>query len=138
MVCCISQKPRFTLTSFISVFGNQPAVKNGARLAREQPTQPVSSNMPSPNKEAANFSCTQCRLKKLKCDRVRPHCGRCAKLSESCDYPQTRRSNVGRRKRVYELEAKLGSCTQVKFFMKAIHRSIHCCVNHHGSRNDLC
>ncbi|KAH7142910.1 binuclear zinc transcription factor [Dactylonectria estremocensis] len=63
--------------------------------------------MPSPNKEAANFSCTQCRLKKLKCDRVRPHCGRCAKLSESCDYPQTRRSNVGRRKRVYELEAKL-------------------------------
>ncbi|KAK1457365.1 binuclear zinc transcription factor [Colletotrichum cuscutae] len=39
---------------------------------------------------ANQFSCTQCRTRKL-----------------SCDYPQSRRANVGRRKRVHELEAKL-------------------------------
>ncbi|KZL80424.1 binuclear zinc transcription factor, partial [Colletotrichum incanum] len=43
----------------------------------------------------------------LRCDRIRPQCGRCARLGDSCDYPQSRRANVGRSKRVRELEAKL-------------------------------
>ncbi|KAL6406463.1 binuclear zinc transcription factor [Ilyonectria robusta] len=73
----------------------------------KKPTSSVSSIMPSQNEEAAHFSCAQCRSKKLKCDRIRPRCSRCARLSDSCDYPQSRRVNVGRRKRVHELEAKL-------------------------------
>ncbi|KAK1638757.1 hypothetical protein BDP81DRAFT_514203 [Colletotrichum phormii] len=56
---------------------------------------------------ANQFPCTQCRTRKLWCDRVRPRCGRCSRLGDSCDYPQSRRANVGRRKRVHELEAKL-------------------------------
>ncbi|EGY20859.1 binuclear zinc transcription factor [Verticillium dahliae VdLs.17] len=63
--------------------------------------------MPPQDEEATHFSCTQCRSMKLKCDRIRPRCSRCARVSADCEYPQSRRANVGRRRRVRELEAKL-------------------------------
>ncbi|EXM15463.1 hypothetical protein FOTG_16199 [Fusarium oxysporum f. sp. vasinfectum 25433] len=63
--------------------------------------------MASQNEEAALFACTKCRSMKLKCDRMKPYCGRCARRSETCDYPHSRRTNVGRTTRVRELEVKL-------------------------------
>lgn len=57
---------------------------------------------------ATPFSCRQCRLRKMKCDRVQPHCGRCIRLGDTCEYPKERRANVGRQKRVFELETKVG------------------------------
>ncbi|KAL0939654.1 binuclear zinc transcription factor [Colletotrichum truncatum] len=59
------------------------------------------------NISATPFSCHQCRYRKLKCDRIRPSCGRCVRIGDACGYPQVRRANVGRRKRVHELETKL-------------------------------
>ncbi|EXA34401.1 hypothetical protein FOVG_14382 [Fusarium oxysporum f. sp. pisi HDV247] len=63
--------------------------------------------MASQNEEAALFACTKCRSMKLKCDRMKPCCGRCSRRSEICDYPHSRRTNVGRTTRVRELEVKL-------------------------------
>ncbi|TDZ29992.1 Citrinin biosynthesis transcriptional activator ctnR [Colletotrichum spinosum] len=53
------------------------------------------------------FSCQQCRSRKLKCDRRRPTCSRCVKIGVDCEYPESRRANFGTRKRVHELESKL-------------------------------
>ncbi|WQF78576.1 Putative zn(2)Cys(6) fungal-type DNA-binding domain-containing protein [Colletotrichum destructivum] len=44
---------------------------------------------------------------KLICDHVRPQCGRCARLSDRCDYPQSRKADVGRRKQILELQTKV-------------------------------
>lgn len=57
---------------------------------------------------AAPFSCRPCRSRKMKCDRVQPRCGRCTRLKDTCEYPKERRANVGRQKRVRELESKVG------------------------------
>lgn len=57
---------------------------------------------------ATPFSCRACRSRKMKCDRVQPQCGRCTRLGDTCEYPKERRSNVGRQKRVLELETKVG------------------------------
>lgn len=57
---------------------------------------------------ATPFSCRPCRLRKMKCDRVQPRCGRCIRLGDTCEYPKERRANVGRQKRVLELETKVG------------------------------
>ncbi|RSM21058.1 hypothetical protein CDV31_000106 [Fusarium ambrosium] len=55
----------------------------------------------------SRLSCTPCRQKKLKCDRVLPQCGRCARAGEECSFPTGRKVNKGKRKQVRELEEKL-------------------------------
>ncbi|RSL64930.1 hypothetical protein CEP54_004469 [Fusarium duplospermum] len=55
----------------------------------------------------SRLSCTPCRQKKLKCDRVLPQCGRCARAGEECSFPTSRKVNKGKRKQVRELEEKL-------------------------------
>ncbi|KAH8751304.1 binuclear zinc transcription factor [Diaporthe sp. PMI_573] len=59
------------------------------------------------------FSCRPCRSRKMKCDRVQPRCGRCTRLGDTCEYPKKRRANVGRRKRVVELETKVDQLEQL-------------------------
>lgn len=57
----------------------------------------------------SRLSCTSCRQKKLKCDRVLPQCGRCARAGEEeCSFPTKRKVNKGKRKQVRDLEEKLG------------------------------
>lgn len=75
----------------------------------------MESHSSQPNDEPENrdvggalFSCQPCRSRKLKCDRVQPRCGRCTRLRDTCEYPKERRANVGRQKRVRELETKVG------------------------------
>ncbi|PKS05648.1 hypothetical protein jhhlp_008167 [Lomentospora prolificans] len=53
------------------------------------------------------LSCLACRARKLKCDRAKPSCSRCAKLRDSCEYPSSRRRNVGARKTVKDLEDRI-------------------------------
>ncbi|KAJ4236983.1 hypothetical protein NW759_000107 [Fusarium solani] len=56
----------------------------------------------------SRLSCTSCRQKKLKCDRVLPQCGRCARAGEEeCSFPTKRKVNKGKRKQVRDLEEKL-------------------------------
>ncbi|KAH8659039.1 fungal-specific transcription factor domain-containing protein [Ilyonectria robusta] len=54
------------------------------------------------------LSCTQCRTRKLKCDRSRPCCGRCIKLGDVCAYPQSRLQPVRRGNKVAESGTKTG------------------------------
>ncbi|KAL6416129.1 hypothetical protein AUP68_00342 [Ilyonectria robusta] len=58
--------------------------------------------------DVSQLSCTQCRTRKLKCDRSRPCCGRCIKLGDVCAYPQSRLQPVRRGNKVAESGTKTG------------------------------
>lgn len=54
------------------------------------------------------LSCTQCRSRKLKCDRAKPSCARCLKSSEDCTYPNSRRKHTSKKREVEDLKSRLG------------------------------
>ncbi|KAH6958462.1 hypothetical protein DER45DRAFT_224055 [Fusarium avenaceum] len=57
----------------------------------------------------APFNCHQCRKSKLKCDRTRPCCSRCANQGYECVYSNSRQPYKSRtRGQAKEMEAKLG------------------------------
>jgi hypothetical protein len=55
------------------------------------------------------LACVSCRARKLKCDRTKPACTRCVKVSNDCVYPESRRKPTFKRRNVKELEARLGT-----------------------------
>ncbi|KAK0645891.1 hypothetical protein B0T16DRAFT_148662 [Cercophora newfieldiana] len=61
------------------------------------------------------LACTSCRSRKLKCDRHKPICTRCAKVNGECVYPESRRKPAFKRRNVKELEERLA---QVEGFLK--------------------
>lgn len=63
------------------------------------------------------LSCVTCRARKLKCDREKPTCARCAKLKSECVYPESRRKPASKRRNVRELEARLA---QVEGLLKDV------------------
>ncbi|KAI0408646.1 hypothetical protein F4802DRAFT_548346 [Xylaria palmicola] len=56
---------------------------------------------------AESLSCVTCRSRKLRCDKVKPVCTRCAKANGDCVYPESRRKPAFRRRNVKELEERL-------------------------------
>ncbi|KAH8593906.1 hypothetical protein B0O99DRAFT_662465 [Bisporella sp. PMI_857] len=63
--------------------------EKGEKMARPWHTGTSNSQNSEPP-FAVQLSCVQCRRRKLKCDRMRPRCGRCVKLQDSCVYPGSR------------------------------------------------
>ncbi|KAI1487458.1 fungal-specific transcription factor domain-containing protein [Biscogniauxia mediterranea] len=63
------------------------------------------------------LSCVECRTRKLKCDKAKPVCARCAKAGAECVYPESRRKPTFRRRNVRELEARL---VQVEALLKEV------------------
>ncbi|KAK0710888.1 fungal-specific transcription factor domain-containing protein [Lasiosphaeris hirsuta] len=61
------------------------------------------------------LACVSCRSRKLKCDRLKPACNRCAKVGGECVYPESRRKPAFKRRNVKELEERLA---QVEGFLK--------------------
>lgn len=59
------------------------------------------------------LACVSCRSRKLKCNRMRPICSRCAKAKLECVYPESRRKPTFQRRNVRELEARLGGLDQI-------------------------
>ncbi|KAI1752314.1 hypothetical protein F4782DRAFT_530569 [Xylaria castorea] len=55
-----------------------------------------------------SLSCVTCRSRKLRCDKVKPVCTRCAKVNGDCAYPDSRRKPAFKRRNVKELEERLG------------------------------
>lgn len=55
------------------------------------------------------LACYTCKLRKLRCDKTLPVCGRCAKAGEECEYPSQRRRPTMpiTRPRVRNLQAKI-------------------------------
>ncbi|ORY69851.1 uncharacterized protein BCR38DRAFT_420234 [Pseudomassariella vexata] len=53
------------------------------------------------------LACINCRNRKLRCDRAKPACTRCARLNTDCIYPESRRKPAFKRRNVKELEARL-------------------------------
>ncbi|CAM1502897.1 Fc.00g076730.m01.CDS01 [Cosmosporella sp. VM-42] len=66
------------------------------------------------------LACVSCRSRKLKCDRVKPSCGRCIKVSNDCVYPESRRKPTFKRRNVKELEARLA---QVEDYLKEVNKA---------------
>ncbi|KAI0439287.1 hypothetical protein F4803DRAFT_531793 [Xylaria telfairii] len=56
---------------------------------------------------AESLSCVTCRSRKLRCDKVKPVCTRCAKVNGDCVYPESRRKPAFKRRNVKELEERL-------------------------------
>ncbi|KAK3942377.1 citrinin biosynthesis transcriptional activator ctnR [Diplogelasinospora grovesii] len=70
------------------------------------PTEPPSAAGTSTASEL--LACVTCRTRKLKCDRVKPICTRCAKVKNAdCVYPESRRKPAFKRRNVKELEERL-------------------------------
>ncbi|KAI1110242.1 hypothetical protein F5Y14DRAFT_429514 [Nemania sp. NC0429] len=60
-----------------------------------------------------SLSCVTCRSRKLRCDKVKPVCTRCAKVSIACVYPDARKKPAFKRKNVRELEERLAQVEQL-------------------------
>ncbi|KAI3336446.1 hypothetical protein HD806DRAFT_517640 [Xylariaceae sp. AK1471] len=54
-----------------------------------------------------SLSCVTCRSRKLRCDKNKPVCARCAKVHGDCVYPESRRKPTFKRRNVRELEERL-------------------------------
>ncbi|KAB5558236.1 hypothetical protein GE09DRAFT_105761 [Coniochaeta sp. 2T2.1] len=81
----------------------------------EAPSTDAASSFTNPPPEL--LSCVSCRSRKLKCDRVKPVCTRCAKVNNQCVYPESRRKPAFKRRNVRELEARLA---QVEGLLKDV------------------
>lgn len=64
---------------------------------------------PTDSAKMEPLACVSCRARKLKCDRTKPACTRCVKVSNDCVYPESRRKPTFKRRNVKELEARLGT-----------------------------
>ena len=56
------------------------------------------------------FACSECKARKLRCDRLKPACGRCSKNGETCRYPTSRKRpvyNLQPKPKLSELEERL-------------------------------
>lgn len=64
---------------------------------------------PSHDGSLMPFSCFECRNRKLRCDRLKEQCTRCAQAGSKCQYPTSRKKQVvtATRPKVKELEARL-------------------------------
>ncbi|KAK7414376.1 hypothetical protein QQX98_006741 [Neonectria punicea] len=72
------------------------------------------------------LACVSCRARKLKCDRIKPACSRCIKVSNDCVYPESRRKPTFKRRNVKELEARLA---QVEDYLKDVNKNVSDKVN---------
>ncbi|KAK0737103.1 hypothetical protein B0T21DRAFT_383152 [Apiosordaria backusii] len=63
------------------------------------------------------LACVSCRTRKLKCDRRKPICTRCARSGGECHYPESRRKPAFKRRNVRELEERLA---QVEGILKNV------------------
>ncbi|KAK4106146.1 hypothetical protein N658DRAFT_563073 [Parathielavia hyrcaniae] len=66
------------------------------------------------------LACVNCRSRKLKCDRQKPVCARCAKANAECVYPESRRKPAFKRRNVRELEERLA---QVEGLLQSVGKS---------------
>ncbi|KAI5459956.1 hypothetical protein BGZ63DRAFT_360107 [Mariannaea sp. PMI_226] len=67
------------------------------------------------------LACVSCRARKLKCDRIKPSCSRCVKVSNECVYPESRRKPTFKRRNVKELEARLA---QVEDYLNQVNKAV--------------
>ncbi|RGP69933.1 hypothetical protein FLONG3_7590 [Fusarium longipes] len=66
------------------------------------------------------LACVSCRARKLKCDRTKPACARCLKVSNDCVYPESRRKPNFKKRNVKELEARLA---QVEDYLREVNKN---------------
>jgi hypothetical protein len=78
----------------------------------ENPHKGADNNDETESTSTAPFNCHQCRKSKVKCDRTRPSCSRCANQSYECVYSASRQPYKSRnRGQAKEMEAKLSELT---------------------------
>ncbi|KAK0732265.1 hypothetical protein B0H67DRAFT_96433 [Lasiosphaeris hirsuta] len=98
--------------------------------AQQQLPQPHAQREHYSGSAAGQLACTQCRSRKLKCDRKRPRCDRCFEKSETCSYPETRHRGLGRRRTVKDLEERIEE-------LEGLLRAANLGAVAHGAHQDL-
>jgi hypothetical protein len=89
--------------------GKQPSSSSSSSAVADPLGASVSASAPAQQQQDTEpLACISCRARKLKCDRTKPACGRCAKVDNQCVYPESRRKPAFKRRNVKELEARLG------------------------------
>jgi hypothetical protein len=101
---CNNLSWKLTLVSTMSP--NEGEASEDSGEAAQASVQPADSGTAPVKKKT--ISCTQCRRRKLKCDRVKPSCGTCSRLRHQCVYPEGRMKSTMKRRNVKDLEARLG------------------------------
>ncbi|KAI0131436.1 hypothetical protein F4814DRAFT_406009 [Daldinia grandis] len=61
-------------------------------------------SIPGPRRNLTRNACSPCKLKKAKCDGIRPMCGRCQKAGDTCLYEANKR-DIGRLQLLSEYDA---------------------------------
>lgn len=86
----------------------EAASGTGPGPARGQAPGPGSGVNNEVDLDLEPLACVTCRSRKLKCDRAKPACVRCARFKSECVYPESRRKPAFKRRNVKELEERLG------------------------------
>ncbi|KAK4179039.1 putative binuclear zinc transcription factor [Triangularia setosa] len=81
------------------------------------PSEPPSASGSGTRAACEPLACVSCRTRKLKCDRRKPNCTRCARSGGECHYPESRRKPAFKRRNVRELEERLA---QVEGLLKNV------------------
>lgn len=89
-------------------FAERPPSAGSSPEGNAQPTTTASTTSGEAKAPEKTISCVSCRRRKLKCDRIKPRCGTCARLRHECEYPERRRNLGQKRRNMKELEARLG------------------------------
>lgn len=97
---------------------NEGEASDDSGEAAKGSTQPTDSGTTPLKKKI--ISCTQCRRRKLKCDRVKPSCGTCSRLRHQCVYPEGRMKSTTKRRNVKDLEARLGMSPKSGVFIATV------------------
>ena len=96
--------------------GSQPSPLSSQQTPSPQPStasDAADSGVASGSLPPSLLACYTCKLRKLRCDKTLPVCGRCAKAREECEYPSERRRPTVpvARPRVRNLQAKIRMCS---------------------------
>lgn len=106
-------------------------------IAQDQNADSAPSSNLATSSKYKTISCTLCRKRKLKCDRVKPSCGTCTRLRHDCIFPTARMKTTSKRRNVKDLEARLGmlfgildsrQCAQLVFFQSVTKRRMGNCT----------
>ncbi|KAH7390199.1 fungal-specific transcription factor domain-containing protein [Cadophora sp. MPI-SDFR-AT-0126] len=72
-------------------------------------SQQVGSTTVGAGNSAKTISCTSCRQRKTKCDRVKPRCGNCVRAGYQCEFLERKKPAATQRRTLKMLEARLAN-----------------------------
>jgi hypothetical protein len=85
--------PRELAYSFFEPSQPQWSVQPSSRQAMKPPASPGDKLKKQITRNRTSYSCKTCRKRKIKCDKVHPACGNCAKNQDYCEWSNESRGS---------------------------------------------